>query len=157
MNAQALLDELRHQGARISVERGDLVIVAPHGVMTSKLREAIAELKPELVEALRTVGAGPFGSLVEYAASLLPTIRLTIRESGQTKRDFDLLGRVRSVISEFQPGANHVYLTIITVDGRRVVVEWRALADLELRVALGRLLARTTVRERLALTASSRK
>jgi hypothetical protein len=150
MTASDLLAELERQGVSVTVERGDLRVVARKGLLTPELRQAIALAKPELVATLRAKGAGPFGSLIEYAASLLPTIRLTIRETGDTARDFDLVGRLRGAIREFQPGGNHIYLTIVTRDRRRVVVEWRALADRELRIALGRLLARTAVRERIS-------
>lgn len=149
MTAGDFLAELERRGVSVTVDRGDLRVVAPKSVLTAELRGEIARAKPELVETLRAMSAGPFGSLIEYAASLLPTIKMTIRETGETARDFDLVARVRHTIREFQPGGNHIYLKIITLDNRPVTVEWRALADRDLRIALGRLLASTAVRERL--------
>jgi TubC N-terminal docking domain len=144
MNAAAFLAELREQGVEVSVERGDLLVVAPRGVLTPQICAALSEAKPELLAALRASAAGPFSPLVEYAASVFPKIKMTIRETGDTKRDFDLVGRVRCAIQEFQPGGNHIYLNIVTLDRRRVVVEWRALAARELRVALAHILARAS-------------
>jgi hypothetical protein len=148
MSATALIEDLHRQGARIDVDGGDLVITARRGLVTPKLRAALALAKPELLATLRASAAGPFSPLVEYAASVLPKIKMTIRETGDTKRDFDLVGRVRFAIQEFQPGGNHIYLAIITLDKRRVVVEWRALAARELRMALAQVLARAAVSER---------
>jgi TubC N-terminal docking domain len=159
MTATGLLEDLRRQGARVEVDGGDLVITARRGIVTPELRAALADAKSELVTAIRASATGPFSPLVEYAAKVLPKIKMTIRETGDTKRDFDLVGQVRAIISEFQPGGNHIYLTIVTLEGRRVVVEWRALAGRDLRVALGRLLARTTSKQRspgLATTRSER-
>jgi hypothetical protein len=147
MTAIALLEELQRQGARIDVDGGDLVITARRGFVTPELRAALVEAKPELLATLRASGAGPFIPLVEYAASVLPSVRFTIRETGNTTRDFDLVGRARQAIQEFQPGGNHIYLRIITRDGRRVVVEWRALAARELRLALAQILARAATAE----------
>lgn len=141
MSAIALLEDLRRQGARIDVDGGDLVITARRGLVTPELRAALADAKPALLETLRVSAAGPFSPLVEYAASVLPRIKMTIRETGDTKRDFDLVGRVRRAIQEFQPGGNHIHLRIVTLDKRSVVVEWRALADTELRIALAHVLA----------------
>lgn len=148
MSAIALLEDLRRQGARIDVDGGDLVITARRGLVTPELRAALAEAKPELLETLRASATGPFSPLVEYAASVLPKIKMTIRETGDTKRDFDLVGRVRGEIQKFQPGGNHIYLRIVTLDGRRVVVEWRALAGRELRIALAHVLANAGVSQR---------
>ncbi len=144
MNATALLDELRSRGAIVRADRGDIVVSAPKGLVTADDRATLAVAKPELLRLLSSEHAGPFSPLVEYAAWVLPTIKMTIHETGDTKRDFDLLGRVRRAIQEFQPGGNDVYLKIVTLDGRRVLVEWRALADRELRIALAQILARAT-------------
>jgi hypothetical protein len=116
-------------------------VSARKGVLTEDDRTAIAKVKPQLLDLLTTEQKKTYTPLVEYAASILPSIRLTIRETENTERDFNLINRIRQVIQEFQPGGNHIYLVIRTVDGRRIVVEWRALADRELRLALGRVLA----------------
>lgn len=141
MSAATLLAELRKHGVDISVQRGDLLVAAPRGVLTPQLCAALSEAKLDIVQTLRSFGAGPFSPFVEYAASVLPKIKMTIRETGDAKRDFDLVGRLRHAIREYQPGGNHVYLQIVTLDERRVVVEWRALAARELRIALARILA----------------
>jgi len=142
MNATTLLDDLRTRGAIVRADRGDIVVSAPKGLITADDRATLVDAKSELLQLLSSENSGPFSPLVEYAASVLPKIKMTIRETGDTKRDFDLVGRVRRAIQEFQPGGNHIYLNIVTLDGRRVVVEWRALADRELRVALAQILAR---------------
>jgi len=147
MTARALLEELRRQGARIDVDGGDLVITGRRGLVTPELRAALVEAKPELLETLRASPSRPASPLVEYAASVLPKIKMTIRETGNTTRDFDLVGRLRRAVQEFQPGANHIYLKIVTLDGRRVVVEWRALAARDLRLALAQILARAATAE----------
>ena len=136
MSADTLILELRRLGVRLRAEHDRLVVDAPRGVLTDEMR---AELKARKPDVLRLVQSTP--SLADVAADRLPSIRFTIRESGDTQQDFDLVGRVRRAIEEFQPGGNHIFLTIVTLDGRRVVVEWRALAERGLRVAIGRLLA----------------
>jgi hypothetical protein len=99
-----------------------------------------------LASAERTSEASiPRRPLAEVAADLLPNIRFTIRETANTRRDFDLVGQARQVIQEFQPGGNHIYLKIITLDGRRIVVEWRALAARDLRLALAHTLAQASL------------
>ena len=148
MNASVLLSDLRSRGAIVRAERGEVVVSAPKGLVTADDRATLAVAKSELLRLLLDESSGPFSPLVEYAASVLPKIRLTIRETGDTKRDFDLLGDVRRVIQEYQPGGNHIYVRIVQIGRESVVVEWRALADRELRMALGRMLARTALNER---------
>jgi hypothetical protein len=145
MNATTLLDDLRHRGAIVRVDRGEIVVSAPKGLVTAHDRATLAVAKPELLRLLSSEKSGPFSPLVEYAASVLPKIRMTIRETGDTTRDLDLVGRVRRAIQEFQPGGNHIYLKIITLDGRRIVVEWRALAARDLRLALAHTLAQASL------------
>jgi len=147
MNAAELLDGLRSRGAIVRVDRGDILVSAPKGVVTEDDRATLVVAKPELLQVLSTESFGPFSPLVEYASSVLPRIKLTIRETGDTERDFDLVARVRRTVQEFQPGANHIHLAIVTLDQRRVVVEWRALADRELRTALAHVLARAAPSE----------
>ncbi|MDP9236364.1 MAG: hypothetical protein M3P30_03030 [Chloroflexota bacterium] len=141
MNATTLLDELRSRGAIIRADRGEIVVSAPKGLITPDDRATLAVSKPELLQLLSAEHSGPFSPLGEYAASVLPKIKMTIRETGDTKRDFDLVGRVRKVIQEHQPGGNHVYLTIKTLDRRRVTVEWKALATHNLRIGIAHVLA----------------
>lgn len=144
MNAMALLENLRTRGAIVRVEDGDILVSAPKGLVTSDERLTLAGAKSELLRLLSREGPGPSSPLVEYAASVLPKIKMTIRETGDTERDFDLVGSVRRTIQEFQPGGNHIYLNIVALDRRRVVVEWRALAARELRLALAHILARAS-------------
>jgi hypothetical protein len=150
LNANALLAELEERSVILLTVGDNLLVDAPRGALTSELRSAIYANKASLLRELRErpqlaqPARANSSRLVEYAASVLPKIRLTIRETGDTKRDFDLVGRVRRAIQEFQPGGNHIYLTIITLDERRFMVEWRALADRELRTALAHILARAS-------------
>lgn len=137
MSATVLVENLMLLGVRFRADDDHLVVDAPRGVLTDDLK---AELAAQKLEVLLLVRARR--PLADVAADLLPSIRFTIRETGNTRRDFDLLGRLRQVIEEFQPGGNHIYLKIVTLDGRRVTVEWRALAERELRMALGQILAR---------------
>jgi hypothetical protein len=142
MSAARLLDELRSRGAIVRADRGDIVVSAPKGLITADDRATLAGAKSEMLKLLSSESSDPFSPLVEYAASVLPKITMTVRETGDVERDFDLVGRLRRAIQEFQPGGNHIYLKIVTLDGRRVLVEWRALADRELRLALAQILAR---------------
>jgi hypothetical protein len=146
VTAAEVLDNLKRRGALLRVEHGDIVISAPKGVLNADDRAALSVVKQELVELLRTEHRQQFGPLVEYAATRLPSVRMTVRETGDTKRDFDLINRIRQTIQEFQPGGNHIYLSIVTLERRRVIVEWRALAERELRLALARVLARVAMR-----------
>lgn len=150
MNTATLIEDLERRGVRLRVDGDQLIVDAPRGVLTNEITAALASEKPALLRLLTsadptkraTEGSKSRRPLAEVAADLLPSIRFTIRETGNTRRDFDLLGRARRAIQEFQPGGNHIYLKIVTLDGRRIVVEWRALADRELRLALAAVLAR---------------
>lgn len=147
MNTATLIEDLERRGVRLQADGDRLVVDAPLGVLTDEITAALTSQKAAVLRQLSTTGSAmivstPRRPLAEVAADLLPSVRFTIRETGDTRRDFDLLARVRHVIQEFQPGGNHIYLRIITLDGRRVVVEWRALADRELRLALAAVLAR---------------
>jgi hypothetical protein len=156
VNAGVLVRDLEQQGVRLYVKGDQLVVDAPKGVLTTAIRSALASEKPAVVQLL-TAGEhqqrlhpprARGRPLAEVAADLAPAVRLTIRETGDTERDFDLLGRVRKVIQEFQPGGNHVYLKIVTTDGRRVVVEWRAVAARDLRMAIAQVLARAALQDK---------
>ncbi len=83
---------------------------------------------------------GFVGGLVEHAAHLAPVVRLSVRETDDGG-DIALLRRLRAILSEY-PGGNRVVVTLRLKDGRRVEAEWAALASRELRLALGRALAR---------------
>jgi hypothetical protein len=148
VKAIVLVEDLERRGVRLRGEGDRLIVDAPVGVLTDEITSALATKKLSVLRILSEPRNDR--SLAEVAADRLPVIRLTIRETEDTARDFDLLGRVRRVIQEFQPGGNHVYLRIVTLDQRRVVVEWRALADRELRVALARLVAANGQRQRRA-------
>lgn len=137
MSATTLVRSLERMGVRLRAQDDRLVLDAPRGVLTDEVKAELRARKPEVLRIVRQRRP-----LAEIAADRLPSVRLTIRETGDTQRDFDLLGRVRQVIEEFQPGGNHVYLNIVTLDRRRVVVEWRALADRALRIAIAQVLAR---------------
>jgi hypothetical protein len=142
VSAVLLVQDLERLGVRIRADHDQLVIDAPRGVLTDDVKAKLAACKPELLQLVRE------RPLAEVAANLAPLVRFTIRETGNTKRDFDLLGRVRKVIQEFQPGGNHVYLKIVTTDGRRVVVEWRAVAARDLRMAIAQVLARAALQDK---------
>lgn len=151
MNTTTLIEDLERRGVRLRIDRDQLVVNAPRGVLTDEITAALRSQKPAVLRLLSASASAmhvsnPRRPLAEVAADLLPSIRFTIRETGDTRRDFDLLGRARQVIQEFQPGGNHVYLNIVTLDGRRVVVEWRALADRALRLEIARILATNATR-----------
>jgi hypothetical protein len=152
VNTAALVEDLERRGVRLRAHGDQLVVDAPRGVLTTEITSALSSEKPALLRLLasaeRTIaGSKPRRPLADVAADLLPSIRFTIRETGDTRRDFDLLGRARQAIQEFQPGGNHIHLKVITLDGRRVVVQWRALADRGLRAALAKILARAASAE----------
>ena len=148
MNTATLIEDLKRRGVRLEVQGDQLVVDAPRGILTNEITAALAAHKRELLRSLPSdpqsrVVAEPRRALADIAADLLPNVHFTIRETGNTRRDFNL--RARQVIEEFQPGGNHIYLRIITLDGRRVVVEWRAVAARELRIGLGQILAKAAV------------
>ena len=94
---------------------------------------------PPLREPGRSDDLSPLVALAqEYAA----VVCLTIAETEDVAGDIAFLRLVRAVIEEFQPGTNEVRVRLPTLDGRRPVVRWRALASRELRMTLARLLAR---------------
>jgi len=53
MTPEALLTELEQRGVKVSFNGDKLRFVAPAGVLTPELKEAIAKRKPELVAWLR--------------------------------------------------------------------------------------------------------
>ena len=59
MSAIALLKELRHRGVTLSVDRNELEVSAPKGVLSLKLREQLTERKSELIKLLSEVTAEP--------------------------------------------------------------------------------------------------
>jgi len=54
MTAQEILDEIRMLGGRLEARGDQLHLEAPKNVITSELRQALATLKPELLELLRS-------------------------------------------------------------------------------------------------------
>jgi hypothetical protein len=147
VNPGDLLDDLKQRGLRL-LACGDVLIVdAPRDGVTTDMLDRIAANKRALLTLLAVpVATGGRSPLVEYAADRTPPVRLTIRETGDAERDLDLLHRVLLVIGQHQPGGNHVYLRIVSQDRRRVVVEWRALAEPALRLGLARALAESATR-----------
>jgi len=144
MNARAVLAKLREQDIRISACGERLLIDAPAGAVTDDLRAVLTESKPEILAVLMEDadhGARQPSVLVEYASSVLPFVRFTVRETGDTERDFTLLHRLRHTIEEHQPGGNRVLLRVVTTDRRKVVLEWRAVASRELRMGIARVLS----------------
>jgi hypothetical protein len=83
----------------------------------------------------------PRQPLAEYAADRLPSIRFTLRETGDVVADCLLLDAIRSAIANYEPGHNHIFLTVVTEDRRRIKLEWRARADLDLRLDIAHILA----------------
>ena len=67
-------------------------------------------------------------------------VRFTVSETADVVGDVAFLHRVRHPLDEF-PGQNRILMRIVTLDGQRPVVEWRAYASRALRLALGYLLA----------------
>ena len=84
-----------------------------------------------------TDAASPFAA---YARSFGTVVRFTVVETEDVIGDIAFLARIRGVLFE-HPGENAIRMRIVTLDGRRPVVEWRALASSELRMSLARLLA----------------
>ena len=77
------------------------------------------------------------GDLADLASRLpgVPVIRLTMYESEDVEGDVAFLRRVRELLRQ-HPGANRVVLTIRTLDGRKVLAEWRTLSSPQLRKQL---------------------
>ncbi len=148
MNATALLAELEQRSVILLTLGDKLVVDAPRGVLTSELRLAIFANKAGLLRELRerpqllAPNQRSATPLTDYAADRTPAIRFNLTETDDVVRDIQVVDRVRRVIQEHQPGGNHVYLTIKTLDRRRVTVEWRALATRNLRYGIARVLAR---------------
>jgi hypothetical protein len=144
MNARAILAKLREHDIRVSACGERLLIDAPTGALTDDLRAALSESKPEILAMLADAaehGVRSASPLVEYASSVLPSVRFTVFETGDTERDFTLLHRLRHTIEEHQPGGNRILLRVVTTDRRKVVLEWRAVASRELRLDIARVLA----------------
>ena len=142
MSAAALLARLYNAGATVTVNGDKLHVDAPNGVLTPELRGELREHKAELLAELQRPSA-----LLEQAHEYATTVHLTIAESEDVVADIAFLRRVRAVISEFQPGANEIRVRLPTLDGRRPVVRWWALATRELRMTLARLLAERATKE----------
>jgi hypothetical protein len=76
----------------------------------------------------------------DHSARDATPVRLTVRERDD-HADIALLRRLRAILTE-HPGGNRVVVTLRMPDGRRVDAEYAAVASRELRLALGRELAR---------------
>jgi hypothetical protein len=144
MNARAVLAKLREHDIRILACGDRLLIDAPTGALTDDLRAVLTKSKPEILavleeDAKRSVRQA--SALAAYASSVLPFVRFTVRETGDTERDFTLLHRLRHTIEEHQPGGNRILLRVVTTDRRKVVLEWRAVASRELRMGLAYVLS----------------
>ena len=81
-------------------------------------------------------------ALAEAAAALAPTVHFTLRETEDESWDCLWLARLRRLVQEYQPGGNRVVLTVHTLGGCVERLEWRAVAHRNLRMGLGRVLAR---------------
>jgi hypothetical protein len=68
-------------------------------------------------------------------------IRMTYRETHDLARDFTVLDSLRDAIAPYEAGGNRVRLTLLTLDGRKFLLEWRALVERGLRMDLARILA----------------
>jgi hypothetical protein len=153
MNASALVADLRTQGVSFAVRGDELLVYAPRGRITVAIREALVACKQDILRDLRERAprAQPPNqpsSLADYAADRAPFVRFTLCETEDIVSDFRVLDAIRRVIQEFQPGGNHIFLNVRTVDGRRFKLEWRALVEPELRHALGSVLANEGLRRR---------
>ena len=74
------------------------------------------------------------GPIVDFASRLpgVPVIRITAYETEDVNGDVEWLGRLRELLKD-HPGGNRVVLTIRTLDGRKVLAEWRAFSSPTLR------------------------
>jgi hypothetical protein len=68
-------------------------------------------------------------------------VRFNLRETEDVVGDIECLRQIREVIEEFRPGCNRIMVTIITLDGQRTEIQWRAIAARELRMGIARALA----------------
>jgi hypothetical protein len=150
MNAAALLAELESRGVAVTSLGTDLLVDAPKGALTDELWAAIVSHKTALLDEL---GGSPKASLrkqdtelIAHAANVLPMIRITYRETHDLARDFTVLDALRDAITPYEPGGNRVRLRLLTVDGRKFLLEWRALVEQGLRRDLARILAAEGVR-----------
>ena len=74
------------------------------------------------------------GPLADFASQVpgVPVIRITAYETEDVNGDAAWLHRLRELLKD-HPGSNRVVLTIRTLDGRKVLAEWRALSSPGLR------------------------
>ena len=90
-----------------------------------------------LADEEATDADSPFAA---YVQSFGTVVRFTVRETEDVVGDLAFLARIRAVLSEY-PGQNLIKMRIVTLDGRRPIVGWRALASDDLRIGLARVLA----------------
>jgi len=152
-SVQELIAQARCYG-RLELADGKVIV---EGRFPGLLLEELRAHKVEVRQAILGEAAGweadplgrgphdaPKGPLAEYAAHLpsVPVTRFTLRETEDVEDDAEWLRRIRRVIQEHQPGGNRIILNIVTLDGRRVGVEWRAVASRTLRQGIASLLRR---------------
>ena len=89
------------------------------------------------LEIAKRTRAGTLPSLAAQVSEM-PPVRITVRESEDVEQDTVFMQRLAAVISEY-PGTNRVVCTVVTLDGRRFPVEWRAVACRQLRHRLSEL------------------
>lgn len=77
-NAEALLEDLRIKGVKVSADGGYLELDAPAGVLTEELDQRIRQYKPDLLEVLEQEAAER--ELPANESGLLPAIRQMISE-----------------------------------------------------------------------------
>ena len=135
MTAAALLTRLHENGIVVTVENGSLRLEGHPGAVTPELTTQLRAHKSDLIEALQRPSP-----LAEFAADLALVIRFHVSETTDVEGDVAFLRRIRLLLDEW-PGSNRIRFRIRTLDGRRPLLEWRALATTELRMALARLLA----------------
>jgi tubulysin polyketide synthase-like protein len=154
------MEELRQRGVALVARDDELVIFAPKGRVTPDIRESLVAQKPEILRHLRNAMVEKAAltrkaCLAEYASDRLPAIRLTLRETEDMLSDFKVLDAIRDAIGEYQPGGNHIFMKVVTLEGRRVTLEWRALVEPELRRRLADILAAHATHRRSASAATS--
>ena len=96
------------------------------------------------------------GSLADFGSRLptVPVIRITAHETEDVEGDVEWLRRLRELLNE-HPGTNRVILTIRTLDGHKVLAEWKALSSPPLRRRIADLLRERTLSLGLVFSKSS--
>ena len=139
MEPLALINRAVAAGLSVRADGDHLFVRGPRSC--EALAQEVLEHKDLVLAALVEAASNSEGGspLVEYAAELGLTVHFTIRETEDVAGDVAFLTRVRAVLAE-HPGQNLINMRIVTLDGRRPVVQWRALACEPLRHSLAGLL-----------------